>query len=83
MTISHVEVLAAMGRLRRAMPRNEDVLAVCDAAERNVTGASVSNVTASNVTAVSVGNVTGCSVCAARRVAVAERVRRHRASRRK
>jgi hypothetical protein len=32
------DLLATIGRLRRAMPRNADVLAVCDGLEQHLTG---------------------------------------------
>jgi hypothetical protein len=59
----------AVGRVRRAMPRNSDVMLVCEALEmflatpRNVTGETLH---------------TECPVCAARREAGAKRVAKHR-----
>jgi len=35
------EILQIIGRLRRAMPRNADVMALCDWAERQVTAPRV------------------------------------------
>ena len=67
-----------IGRIRRAMPRNVDVMAVCDALEeslRDVTEPAPSHMTAPNVT--------DCPVCVERRRADAARVARHRAKRRK
>lgn len=32
--LTHAELLQTIARVRRAMPRNADVMAVCDAAER-------------------------------------------------
>ncbi len=86
MSLDKANIFSAIARLRRAMPRNDDVLAVCAAAERNVTAPDgnvteplMRNVTqASNVTSDQVGNVT-CPACAARRLNDAARVKRHRA----
>ena len=86
-SLDRAALFAAIARLRRAMPRNADVLAVCAAAERNVTPECnvteplVRNVTqASNVTSDPAGNVT-CPACAARRLKDAARVKRHRTRR--
>ena len=68
-----------IARVRRAMPRNADVLAVCDLAERNVTAAPSVPLQAEIPAE---RNVTACPVCAARREADARRVRAHRAKRR-
>jgi hypothetical protein len=70
--------IALIDKLRRAMPRNDLVAAVCRIAERNVTAAATA---ARNVTKASPSresNVTECPVCKQRREENADRVRRHR-----
>jgi hypothetical protein len=68
-----------IARVRRAMPRNSDVMAICDAAER-VTLPPSRDTPA--VTLPSKGVTLRCPVCEARRAADVARTRRHRASRR-
>ena len=73
-----------IARVRRAMPRNADVLAVCELAERNVSG-NVTGVRSATLQADETlqGNVSKeCAVCAARREADRARLARHRAKRR-
>jgi hypothetical protein len=40
MPLSNTEIAQAIARVRRAMPRNVDVMAVCDAAEAAITQAA-------------------------------------------
>jgi hypothetical protein len=77
-------LVSLIARVRRAMPRNADVMALCEALERNVSG----NVTAVQSATLQAnetlqGNVSKeCPVCAARREADRARLARHRAKRR-
>jgi hypothetical protein len=73
-----IELAQLIARVRRAMPRNGDVMALCDVLERRMVG----NVTSppSNVTS-GARNVTDCPRCAQQKEAARARVARHRAGR--
>ena len=66
--------LTVIARVRRAMPRNADVMAICDALEVTLHKPE-GHVTPEAVTL----RKSGCPVCEARRAADAARARRHRA----
>jgi hypothetical protein len=79
-----VDALQIIARVRRAMPRNADVMAVCDLIERNmrhVTDAvsEPRHVTDRHVTALSEPFGTACPKCAAHRARALARQRKHRA----
>jgi hypothetical protein len=70
------ELMATVARVRRAMPRNGDVMALCDTFVRMITERAACNVTAAVTPAC---NVTECAACAARRAQSTGRIRKHRA----
>jgi hypothetical protein len=87
------DVLATIARVRRLMPRNADVLAICEVAERALTGAprdepvsdithSASDITklASDVTHSTSDITRPCPVCEARRKSHAKAQARFRAA---
>jgi hypothetical protein len=63
------DIATVIGRVRRAMPRNSDVMAVCDAAERVAATASPVTATAPIDVAATAARVaaTACPICAQRR----------------
>ena len=90
-----LEILAAIGRVRRAMPRNLDVMLVCDDLADRLTLLSEAPTVVPTVvptgdvgatpvatTREDVGTTRGCLVCAARRALLAAKQRRRRERRR-
>jgi hypothetical protein len=77
------DVLAAIGRVRRQMPRNSDVMLICDVATTSVTSSPSVVATPSSVVATPAPSpppvVATCPECAKRRVAKAEAQARFRA----
>lgn len=67
-SVSHMskEIIQAIGRLRRAQPRNEDTLLVCEELERRLCAPK------------STSSQTNCKVCEARKATTRNRVARHR-----
>ncbi len=67
-----IGVLEAIARIRRAMPRNAEVMLICDFAECNVTEAK------RNVTALAARE--GCPKCEEAKAKTLARVKKHRQS---
>ena len=72
------DLRTAIGRIRRAMPRNADVMLICDAAEATLIKPPVTLQAPLPVT-LHPPVTLHCPACAERRRRNLERVRRHRA----
>ena len=84
--MSDAELLTTVARLRRAMPRNGDVLTVCDALEHSLMSRDnglaehASRDTVAAAEPVSRDTVAECPRCAGLRAQAVERQRKHRAN---
>ena len=67
----NVLTVSAIQRLRRAFPRHEDVLALCDLVERNATLGNATELVTNRI-------LLECAKCNATREKNRERVRKHR-----
>ncbi len=70
----NIDLLGAIARVRRAMPRNVDVMLICDLLESNVTESS-RNVTAQGAQE----SKRTCPICEGAKTKTRNRVRKHRA----
>ena len=72
------DILQAIGRLRRAQPRNPDTMLVCDELERRLAAPLMRVTVEPDGSAKSEIVDESCPVCEARRAVVRKRVNRYR-----